>query len=280
MISYFPLMQIVISFVGIVSAVATFWIGNYFNWPNEMEIVISLFIAVSTVIVQMIIAFTNLKNSISRLYPALELSVEEQRTINKSLIMADQLKRRKKDAFAKISIENFSKSQRALELACQNSDYVVNDIFSANLQAVLTLKKGDVFCGLSALVRPEFWKYGQYIQDYKTANYKQVAKGAIIKRVFLFYSENQFNNMNEIMAEQANAGIEVYYVLKEEIKDIHNYPDISVIQKQAFGIFTQREEMIKRVTITNNEETVAMLQSQFDAILERSQKYTVNKELE
>ncbi|MHB1664949.1 MAG: hypothetical protein ACYCT7_06780 [bacterium] len=68
------------------------------------------------------------------------------------------------------------------------------------------------------------------------------------------------------MKDQSEHGIRVYYLLKNMITEQHVYPDFSVIPDLRFALVVHREDMLERVTVTTNEETVSEIENQFDKL--------------
>ena len=73
------IIRIIVGFIGFIAIILVFWIASIFKWNGTTQVIIALLIALASILVEMIISLDKLKESIERIYPALELSLEEQR---------------------------------------------------------------------------------------------------------------------------------------------------------------------------------------------------------
>lgn len=265
MISKITAVRLFMAIVGIVSIIVIFLVGSRFKWDDSTQIIMALLIGTATTLIEMVISFDALKDSIETIYPALELSLEEQRSINKSIILCNEL-RKKDNPSAKIALAGFEKVSAILAQAIDNNDYTYNDIFEANMIALSTLKPRQSFKGISALIKPQFWKNGKVMSDYRNVNYSQAAKGVIIERVFLFNKKDEIDAMHDVMLDQYKNGISVFYAIKDDISKFLHYPDFSVMEEIGFGLVVHREDMLERVTVTTNQNLVGELSDQFDTL--------------
>jgi len=260
------IVRIIVAFVGFISIIIVFWVASVFKWSSTTQIVIALLIALASILVEMIISMDKLKESIERIYPALELSLEEQRTINNTIILCNQLKKKIDDPAGRIALSAFDKVNYILNQAVKGSDFIYNDIFEANMVTLKGLKPGQTFKGLSALIKPEYWKNGKAMNEYREVNYSQAKMGVNIERIFLLNTEKDLELMTPIIKDQSEHGIRVYYLLKNTITEQHVYPDFSVVSELRFALVVHREDMLERVTVTTNEETVSEIENQFDKL--------------
>lgn len=276
MLSKSSVLRLSVALIGVVSAVAVFWVGARFNWSDSTQVVIAVLIALGAILVEMIISFDELKEGIETIYPALELSLEEQRTINKAIILCNELKKKIESPHSQIALAGFDKIIHILNQAISDGDYIYNDIFEANMITLSMLKPGQTFKGISALIKPMYWKTGKAMTEYRKINYGQAQKGVRIERIFLLNDDHDLDVMREIMEEQAKNGIIVFHVFKRDIADLKVYPDLSVVEDLNFGLVVHREEMLERVTVTKNAETVAELTAQFDELKKRSSSFEIH----
>jgi hypothetical protein len=262
--------------LGIAIIVAIFFIGSRFDWSASTQIIMSLLVATATTLTEMVVSFESLKDSIETIYPALELSLEEQRTINKSIILCNELRKRDGSPAARIALAGFDRINFILLQAVNNNDYIYNDIYEANLVSLSALKPGQTFKGISALIKPQLWKNGKIMNEYKQVNYTQSRKGVIVDRIFIFNNSEEIKTMNEIMQEQSENKINVFYLLKSDVNDILHYPDFSVMEDVGVGLVVHREEMLERVTITTNQEIIGELSTQFDSLKNKAIRFEAN----
>ncbi|MDH3725929.1 MAG: hypothetical protein OER77_00220 [Myxococcales bacterium] len=274
MVSLTTLIQILIGFLGFASAASAFWIGKTLEWSDELEVIVALLIGGGTILVELIISFHSVKNSIEKLYPALELSVQEQRNINDAIVLNNALKQKKESPAALIALEHYKEAGLVLRNAFEGNDFTINDLYSANLLALSSLRPGQRFCGVSALIKPELWKYGKEMTDYRNINYSQAQNGVLIDRIFIFSDENELRIMKDLLDEQHDNKINVYYVFKKQLAGRTFYPDFTVIEQLSFGIVVHRSDMLEKVTVTKNPQTIGELLSQFNTLLEFATKYT------
>jgi hypothetical protein len=69
MVSRIALLQIIIGIIGFFSTIGMFWIGKTYEWSNEIEVITSVMMVIGTILIELAISFTNLKDSIEKLYP-------------------------------------------------------------------------------------------------------------------------------------------------------------------------------------------------------------------
>ena len=267
------IIRIIVGFIGFIAIILVFWIASIFRWNGTTQVIIALLIALASILVEMIISLDKLKESIERIYPALELSLEEQRTINDTIILCNELKRKNSDPSAKIALAGFDKINYILKQAVKGSDFTYNDIFEANMVTLKGLKPGQTFKGVSALIKPEYWRTGKAMVEYREVNYNQSKIGVKIERIFLLGSEKDLEPMTEIMKEQSDNNISVYYVFKNGIANLLIYPDFSVVPDLRFALVVHREDMLERVTVTTNEEIVSEIEIQFNELKKRAVKF-------
>jgi len=270
MLSKSTVLRLSVALIGVVSVIAVFWIGARFHWDDSTQVVIAVLIALGAILVEMIISFDELKDGIETIYPALELSLEEQRTINKAIILCNDLKKKSDSPLSRIALAGFEKVIYILNQANSDGDFIYNDIFEANMITLSMLKPGQTFKGVSALIKPLYWKTGKAMAEYRKVNYEQARKGIKIERIFLLNDDHDLNIMQEIMEDQSKNGISVYHIFKKDIADLKTYPDFSVVEDLNFALVVHREEMLERVTVTKNTESVAEISSQFDELKKRA----------
>ncbi len=269
------IIRIIVAFIGFISIIIVFWVASIFKWSSTTQIVIALLVALASVLVEMIISMDKLKEGIERIYPALELSLEEQRTINNTIILCNQLKKKTDDPAGRIALAGFDKVNYILNQAVKGSDFIYNDIFEANMVTLKGLKLGQTFKGVSALIKPEYWKNGKAMNEYREVNYSQAKLGVNIERIFLLNSEKDLEQMIPIMKDQLEHGIRVYYIFKNAITEQHVYPDFSVVPDLRFALVVHREDMLERVTVTTNEETVSEIENQFDKLKQTATEFKI-----
>lgn len=273
MFSKVAVIQILVGVIGFFSTLGMFWVSKVYAWDDAIGIVSSLLMAIGTILIELAISFKNLKDSIEKLYPVLELSAEEQKNIHSSIIMNNELQQVKNKPHSKIALEVYKETIDTLKAATEGNDFYTDNIFQANLLALESMQPGQTFKGLSALINPDYWYHDPEMEKYKDLNFLQAQRGIIIKRIFLFNNEEELNQMQQIMKEQLENKIEVYYCFKKDIEHINHFPDFTSIKDLNFAIIVPREEKLQTVTITQNKYSIAEVESQFGKILKYSKKF-------
>ncbi|ESQ15517.1 MAG: hypothetical protein N838_29090 [Thiohalocapsa sp. PB-PSB1] len=114
------------------------------------------------------------------------------------------------------------------------------------------------------------------MERYRDLNYKQAKRGVIIQRVFLFEDKQDCNAMMEVMQEQADKGIKVWYCYQKDISHIANSPDFSVMTDLGFAITVEKREKLHGVSLSRSRTAINRLDSQFSQITERATEVTSN----
>lgn len=275
MISKTALIQIIVGIVGFFSTIGMFYLGKIYNWPNSMDIIASVLLAIGTILIELSISFTNLKDSIEKLYPVLELSAEEQKNIHSAILMTNQLKTQEDNPYAQIALISYAEAVNTLKQAVEGNNFYINNIFQANYLALKSMQTGQTFKGLSALISEDYWNHDPEMERYKELNFSQAQRGINIIRIFLFNNENELSQMKKIMTEQYNNKIQVFYCFKKDIENINHYSDFTSIKDLNMAIIVEQEEKLQTVTITQNGISIGILEKQFDRILVKSKKFDI-----
>jgi len=148
LISITSMIQIIIGFLGSTSAISVLWLANIYKWSSEIMMIVSLSIGIGTILIEVVISFTSLRNSIEKLYPALELSPEDQKEIHSLVALKNSLKKRIDKPHVLIALEQFKKVNAILKAAYNDSDFFVDNTFEANRLALESMEKGQIFLAL------------------------------------------------------------------------------------------------------------------------------------
>lgn len=279
MISRATIFRIIFGFIGLISVILIFWIGAYYHWRDVDEIIMALLFATTTVLIELIITFEYFNEGIKKIFPSLEIPIEEQIHLSKLILDTNELKKKREDPYSLIVLSEFEYAKEIIHKAKQDiqSDFIFNDIYKANSILLNCLKRGQTFKALSAFSKPELWEDHNYMTEYLKLNYKLAASGVNIERIFLFTDDDCLVNMNEILREQKKHNIKVYYAIKKEIfeKGYYKYPNYSYVEDINIGIFASKEEIFSKVTITKRPEIIGELANQFENI-----KKNIAKEIE
>ncbi len=262
-----------IGLFGIIFIVLTFWIGAFFHLRISTKIVIVLAFALATIFAELIIAIDSLEKRLKAAFPSLELSLKEQIAVNETIMLYNRLKKKKTDIATKIALSDFEKIHKLLRQAEKGGDFTFHDIYAAKFIVVSELKAGQSFKVASNLIEPFYWKSGKEVSEHAQMNYKQAKKGVLIERIFILKNEDDFSKMKEVMAEQAENNIEVFYIFKDDLNKILPYASFAISEELSIGIISHREDLLGKITITSNNEIVTELAWQFDILKKQSKKF-------
>lgn len=110
------------------------------------------------------------------------------------------------------------------------------------------------------------------MSDHAKLNYSQAKRGIMIERIFILNKEDDLNEISEIMEEQAEKGIDVYYIFRSNLENIFPYASFAISEELATGIISHRDDSLGKVTITSNNEIITDLATKFEDIKRRSVK--------
>jgi len=268
------MIHIVAVFLLFISPIFVWWIGDIYKWSNEIVLIISLVITIGTLLIELLYSLRSLSNRIERLYPTLNLSLEEQEEIHSLVSLKKSLIKKIDKPHVLIALEQFKKVMDILKAADNDSEFLVDNTFEANRLALKSMKKGQTFLGLSAIINSDYWNHDKQMVKYKELNYSQIKKGVIIKRIFVFNNEAEYKNMKAMMIEQAKNGVQAFFCFKDDLKNsnISYFSDFSVIEALNFCLIVPRESKLLTVTVSNSSELISECQSQFEKILKKSTK--------
>lgn len=274
MIRTVHLVQLVIGFLGFGLAIAAFWLGDYFNWSLEIEIFVAISATLATILFELIISVISLRESITKLYPSLDFSVEEQKEVYGVISDLLKLRTREPHPFATLALESHRKSLGTIRRAVANNDYNIENMFEAILVTMKMLKPNEHWLGLSSIINPDYWKYDAHLQEYKELNYQQVKNGVIIKRIFLLSDQDEYSAMEVILKEQSDNGIHVYYAMIDDLKGLSYFPDITIFPEHNFGMYTPSKDKLLICHATINPSILSQMRNDFEKILDRATKFT------
>ncbi|MCL4322124.1 MAG: hypothetical protein M0016_00525 [Deltaproteobacteria bacterium] len=270
-------LRLFIGLFGIVFIVLTFWLSAYFHLSISTKIVIVLAFALATILAELIIAIGNLEKRLKAVFPSLELSLKEQIAVNETIMLYNKLKKKKTDISTRIAIAGFEKIHHLLRQAEKGGDFTFHDIYAAKFIILGELKPGQSFKVVSNLIEPFYWKSGKDMTEHTELNYRQAKKGIRIERVFVLKNEDDFSNIKEVMEEQANNNIDVFYVFKNDLNRLLPYASFAISEELSIGVISHREDLLGKVTITSNNEIITELAWQFDNIKKQSNKFNMIK---
>ena len=270
-------LRLFIGLFGLVFIVLTFWLSVYFHLGTSTKIVIVLAFALATIFAELVIAIDNLEKRLKAAFPSLELSLKEQIVVNETIMLYNKLKKKKKDISTQIAIADFEKIHHLLKQAEKGGDFTFHDIYAAKMIILEELKPGQSFKVASNLIEPFYWKSGKYATEHTKLNYRQAKKGVHIERIFILKNEDDFSKIKDIMDEQAQNNIDVFYVFKNDLNKLLPYASFALSEELSVGVISHREDLLGKVTITSNNEIIAELDWQFDNIKKQSNKFSMAK---
>lgn len=188
----------------------------------------------------------------------------------------ERLKERADDPIAKIALNNLEKTEFLIDQAHAGEEILITDMYAANRIGLEMLEPGDYFHGLSALVDSVDWAHDEGLQLYKKANYDQAKKGVKIERTFVLQSEKDINSMRAIMDEQSANGIDVRYVIEDDLKSLSYFPDFTIIPKFNLVLYVPNLKNLKTCVATSNEDLKDDIMKDYDAVLRYATKWNYN----
>ena len=270
-------LRLFIGLFGVVFIVLTFWLSVYFHLSISTKIVIVLVFALATIFAELVIAIDNLEKRLKAAFPSLELSLKEQVVVNETIMLYNKLKKKKTDIATQIAVEGFDKIHYLLKQAEKGGDFTFHDIYAAKMIILRELKPGQCFKVASNLIEPFYWKSGKDMTEHTKLNYKQAKRGIRIERIFLLKKEDNFSKIKEVMEEQAQNNINVFYVFKNDLNKLLPYASFAISEDLSIGVISHREDLLGKITITSNNEIITELAWQFDNIKKQSNKFNMGK---
>lgn len=136
------------------------------------------------------------------------------------------------------------------------------------------------------------WWSTEIGQTFQKVNTKLASLGIPIKRIFII-PENDFANENEIkeiMQQQANSGVEVFYLFENEAKNIENlefqHTNLLVCRNQSkpeqsfttrMVIYRGKDKSEETGCISFDEDNIKTNQERFNLILEKAKPHLLEK---
>ncbi len=259
-------LRLIVAFFGLIFILLTLWAGNRYNLSFSITLVIMLAFALATFFAELIIVIDNLEKRIKLSFPAMELSLAEQASVNETLSIYNRLKKKHSVVSTRIALLEFDNIHKMLECAERGSDYVFHDIYLASLVLLGALEPGQTFKVVSNLSRKFYWKTGKHGSEHSELNFHQARRGVIIERIFVLNKKNDLIDLAEIIEEQMRAGILVYYIFREAIENILPYASFAISEDLSTGIVSHREDILGKVTVTTNSELIIDLATRFEEI--------------
>ena len=270
-------LRIFIGLFGVVFIILTFWLSVYFHLSISTKIVIALAFALATIFAEFIIAIDNLEKRLKVAFPSLELSLREQMAINETIMLYNKLKKKKTNISTRIAIKGFENIHQLLKQAEKGGDFTFQNIYVAKMIILAELKPGQSFKIVSNLIEPFYWKSGKDETEHTKLNYKQAKRGIHIERIFILKNDDDLSKMREIMEEQEQNNIDVFYAFKNNLNKLLPYASFAISEELSCGVISHREDLLGKVVITSNNEIISELSWQFDSIKKQSNKFNAAK---
>lgn len=271
------IIQAIVAVSGLVIAVATFWLGDIFDWTTQTEVVVATLIAVGTIIVELTLEFSSLKENITRLYPSLNFSVQEQKDLYELTQQLNDLKKRQADPGATVAIDLFENAREVINCAYSGNDYQIDNMFQANMLALSKTQPGQRFLGISSIINPDHWRYDPSLRVYRDLNYSKALSGTLIYRTFMFHNESEYKLMLPVMKEQVDKGIIVKYVYWNDLQGLSLFPDFTILPDNQFSLYVPKLEKLLTVVVSTNKDTITRLEADFDRLDERANEVPSSK---
>ena len=250
------------------------YLGAILKLSNTFNAIIALVILVIAFFVENLISFNELKNTVKDLHPILDFGKDQALLKNLIENYGKLISALDTDLKSNIAINEFKNAITTLDNAANEKDFTINDIYMANSTALKMLKKDDSFMGLSALNTPELWNGNKKMKDYTELNYKKANEGVNITRCFIFDKKEDIDKMKNILEEQKNNGINVYYCLRNDVKELLDYNDLTIVNDYDFAIYVPNGEQIWQTVIRSapGPEFCNLLKTAFDKIISHAVK--------
>jgi hypothetical protein len=257
--------QIFVGVIGFSSALSTPWIAGAIGWSSSTTTIIGFGFAIGTLVIEMTLSFVDLREQIIRLYPSLDFSVHEQRQIYGLISNLNSLRESPGPA-ANIAFSVHEEAADLVARASQRSDFEVDNMFAANREALRSLRPGERFLGLSSIINPDHWEFDHDLVEYRKINYQQASIGVKISRVFILKNQEEVKAMTGIIKDQQLRGIDVQYILEENLPKSQFFYDFTVLPDRNFALFVPKIDKLLTCVATLNETLVAELETTFSRI--------------
>lgn len=270
------IVQTGVGVIGFVSVFGSAFFGSAFGWNADVSLIVSLALGIGTVGIELTLSFSDLKESIVKLYPSLDFSVAEQRQIY-GLISNLNALREDGGPAANIALAHQAQVSALVSLASSRSDFETDNTFGANLEALKTLRPGERFIGLSAILNPDHWDYDPELIEYKKLNYQQASIGVMVQRTFILKDEEEHAVMTRIMQEQADHGIDVAYVYERDLPKSQFFLDFTILPEHQFALYVPKIDKLLTCIATQNSSIIAELEQTMNRIRTKSTNVEVTK---
>ena len=251
--------QVIVGALGFISVFGSAFFAKSLGWTASTATIVAFGIGIGTVAIELTISFYDLRENIVKLYPSLDFSVSEQRQIYSLITNLNHLRQVAGPA-ANIALSLHAEAGEVVAKATQGSDFEVDNMFLANVDAMRSLKPGERFLGLSAIINPDHWDYDPDLIEYKRLNYQQASVGVNVQRTFVLKDETEFQKMLPIMQDQANHSISVTYLFESELPKSQFFFDFTVLPERSFALYVPKVDKLLTCIATQSSTIVAELE--------------------
>lgn len=202
------------------------------------------------------------------------LRIAEDLTNTKKMIAEDNntffnaiLSERKSDF--KEFLDNLSNE----ELIYNQSDFLQ---FEKDVIKIFTkIDNNQIILATSRVDYNQWWKKESFGIEYTRANEECIkSKNAIIKRIFIFDDESEKQKNIEILREQQEIGIEIYYVFNDEIREIiKKKRDIIVVGDKFAGELILNERDMSQVKFYLDKKKINQTKQDWQELYSKSKKF-------
>ena len=175
--------------VGVFSWLALLWVAKLYSIGIKDQIILSGLIFLGSLILDLIIIVSSLKSTISKLFPLLNLPYKIQKSTIKLAIDFNSVTDYKPILESSIAKDSFNECKRIISACLSDSEFTVHDLVGPNQHLLDSLNSGDTFDAVSIMSDKNSWTHGNP-ESYLNLNIRKSNENVVIRRVFIFNTEN------------------------------------------------------------------------------------------
>jgi len=262
--------NIIIGIIGIVSIILFLFLSGRYGFSFQEQTIASILLLISTLLVNVLTSIFLLHKKIKLIHPTLSLPTEEQKDGYELMLFLNQLQKNGNNASSILAMDQFNHAKHALSFASGNADFRVNDIAETNKTLLGVLNAGDTFDGVSMLVDPDIWRHNK---GYLDINIRKANEGVKIRRIFVYDNREKFKSMTGVMDRLVKARTEVFWCMKDDLDFREFCQDFTIVKEHKVGVYIPVQKVNPTVIVSNSDDQINNLQSQFSKLLSFALKY-------
>ena len=264
------MVNIIVGIIGILSIILFLLLSGRYGFSLQEQTIASILLLISTLLINVLTSIFLLRKNIKLIHPTLSLPTEEQKDGYELMLFLHELRKNRKNASSVLAVDQFNHAKHALSFASNNADFRVNDIAETNKTLLGALSTGDTFDGVSMLVDPDIWRYNH---GYLNINIKKAKEGVKIRRIFVYDNREQFESMIGVMDRLVKAKTEVFWCMKDNLDFREFCQDFTIVREHKVSVHIPVQKVNPTVIVSNSDEQINNLQSQFSKLLGSALKY-------